>query len=102
MYNSRLEEKGAQVLGISCDHVASHKAMSQAMGGLPFPELSDFHPKGQASQAYELWNSERGTSRRAVLIIDKGGVVRWRKVYSPPNLPDMDEILREVDKLGRP
>ena len=72
------------------------------MGGLPYPELSDFHPKGQVSQAYNLWDSERGASRRAVLVVDKDGVIRYRKTYTPGNLPDMEEILREVEKLGPP
>jgi len=45
--HSRLEEKDAQVLGMSCDHVAAHRAWTASMGGLPYPELSDWHPKGQ-------------------------------------------------------
>ena len=31
---------------------------------------------------------------------DKGGTIRYRKTYSPPNLPDVEEILGELDKLG--
>ena len=100
MYNSRIEENGAQVLGISCDHAASHRAWSASLGGLPYPELSDFHPKGQVSQAYDLWNSERGASQRAVIIVDKDGVIRYRKAYVAPHLPDMEEILSEIAKLG--
>lgn len=90
------------MLGISCDHVASHRAWATALGGLPYPELSDWEPKGQVSRAYGLWNAERGASLRAVLIIDKDGVVRYRHVYSAPTLPDLEEILSEVRKLGAP
>ena len=95
-------EAGAQVLGISCDHAASHRAWATALGGLPYPELSDWEPKGQVSRAYGLWNSERGASQRAVLIIDKEGVVRYRRTYSAPNLPDLEEIVRELQQLGGP
>ena len=63
------------MLGISCDHTASHRAWATALGGLPYPELSDWEPKGQVSRAYDLWNPERGASIRAVLIIDKDGVI---------------------------
>jgi alkyl hydroperoxide reductase subunit AhpC len=70
------------------------------MGGLPYQELSDFHPKGQVSQAYDVWNDERGVSIRSVFIVDKGGTIRYRKTYSAPNLPDMEEIIGEVEKLG--
>ncbi len=73
---------------------------SACMGGLPYPELADFHPKGEVSQAYDLWDPERGASRRAVLIVDKDGVIRYRQVYTAPHLPDMEEVLREVEQLG--
>jgi alkyl hydroperoxide reductase subunit AhpC len=69
---------------------------------LPYPELSDWEPKGQVSRAYNLWNAERGASIRAVLIIDKDGVIRYRRAYSAPNLPDLEEIMHEVEKLGAP
>jgi alkyl hydroperoxide reductase subunit AhpC len=90
------------VLGISCDHVASHRAWATALGGLPYPELSDWEPKGQVSRAYGLWNPERGASQRAVLIIDQDGIIRYRRTYSAPNLPDLEEILRELQRLGAP
>jgi alkyl hydroperoxide reductase subunit AhpC len=97
-----LQELGAQVLGISCDHVASHRAWATALGGLPYPELSDWEPKGQMSRAYNLWNPERGASTRAVLVIDKEGTVRYRRTYSAPNLPDLEEIVRVVEQLETP
>ena len=87
------------MLGISCDHAASHRAWATALGGLPYPELSDWEPKGQVSRAYGLWNPERGASQRAVLIIDKEGVIRYRRTYSAPHLPDLEEIVREVQQL---
>ena len=87
-------------MGISCDTVAGHRAWSTALGGLPYPELSDFHPKGKASQAYDLYNEERGASFRAVLVVDKGGVIRFRETYEPGILPDPSAILATIDKLG--
>jgi alkyl hydroperoxide reductase subunit AhpC len=87
------------VLGISCDHLAAHRAWSISIGGLPYPELSDWHPRGKVSQAYDLWNEERGTSRRAVLIIDKAGMVRFRQTYAPGTLPDAEAILQVLESL---
>ncbi len=69
------------------------------MGGLPYPELSDWHPKGKVITAYGLWNEERGAGTRAVIIVDKKGVVRYRQTYTPGILPDPAEILAEVQKL---
>jgi len=54
------------------------------------------------SRAYGLWNPERGASQRAVLIIDKDGIIRYRRTYSAPNLPDLEEIVRELQRLGAP
>lgn len=101
-YYNRLQELGAQVLGISCDHAASSRAWATALGGLPYPELSDWEPKGQVSRAYNLYNPERGASLRAVLIIDKDGIIRYRRTYTAPELPNLEEIIHEVEKLGAP
>ena len=70
------------------------------MGGLPYPELSDFHPKGEVSKAYDLYNGERGASKRAVIIIDKEGVIQFREEYEPGTLPDPVDIFRVVDKMN--
>jgi alkyl hydroperoxide reductase subunit AhpC len=52
------------------------------------------------SRAYELWNPERGASQRAVIIVDTEGIIRYRRTYVAPNLPDMEEILRQVRQLA--
>ena len=70
------------------------------MGGLPYPELSDFHPKGAATQAYELYNEERGGGNRAVIIVDKEGIVRFRETYEPGVLPDPESILAALANIG--
>ena len=88
------------MLGISCDHIAAHRAWGTAMGGLPYPELSDFHPKGEVTTAYGLWNEERGAGTRAVIIVDKEGIVRFRQIYAPGTLPEPDRILEELNNLG--
>ncbi len=62
--------------------------------------MSDFHPKGEVSKAYDLWNDERGASKRAVIIIDKEGVVRFRELYEPGILPDPKDILVIMEGLG--
>lgn len=70
------------------------------MGGLPYPELSDWHPKGEVTTAYGLWNEERGAGTRAVIIVDKDGVVRFRQTYAPGTLPEPEKILEELSGLG--
>ena len=70
------------------------------MGGLPYPELSDFHPKGNVSKAYDLYNEERGASKRAVIIIDKEGVIQFREEYEPGTLPNPVDIFRAMEGLS--
>lgn len=69
------------------------------MGNVPFPILSDFHPHGEMSKAYGLYNDEKGTSLRSIVIIDKEGVIRFKRVYTSAADIQMDDILAEVDKL---
>jgi len=73
--------------------------------------LSDFHPHGEVIKSYGLYNEEKGTSYRAVVIVDKGGIIRFKRTYtsvltSGPNgqgivETDLDpvDILVEVEKI---
>jgi alkyl hydroperoxide reductase subunit AhpC len=95
---SRFEELNAQVLGISVDSVYSHKAFAEQLGGITFPLLADFHPKGQIAQNYGVWNEERGHNRRAVIILDELGIVRHSQIIAQ-GAPNVDEIIGTVKKL---
>lgn len=94
------EEKGAQVLGLSTDTVPSLRAWAQNLGGIGYPLLSDFYPHGHVLASYGLLNEEMGFARRAVVVIDKSGVVRHVQTYEPGALPVPEEVLAEVAGLG--
>ena len=85
-------------MSASVDSQFSNKAFGTALGGVTHPILSDFHPKGSVAQAYGIYNEDAGIARRTVFIIDKDGIVRYKQVYTK-GLPDVDELLAEVDKL---
>ena len=97
--NSAFEERATQVLGISTDARATQTAFSTSLGNIPYPVLSDFHPKGEVAKAYGVFNEERGTANRSVFVIDKEGIVRFKRVYADMSEFSTDEILAEVDKL---
>ena len=99
MEEKRFLEKNAQVLGISIDNVAVQKAFCASFGGVNYPVLSDFHPHGKVTQLYGIYNEERGTSRRAIFVVDKQGIVRFKRVYLT-GLPDPAEVLKEVESLA--
>lgn len=99
MHNSGFEERDTQVLGISTDARPTQVAFAASVGSVPYPVLADFEPKGAMSKAYGVYNDERGTPNRAVFIIDKEGVVRWKQEFA--NVMDIDHntIMAEIDKL---
>jgi peroxiredoxin len=61
--------------------------------------LADFHPKGAVAQAYGLWRDEWGVSRRAVVILDEEGMVRYSEVIAK-GPPDVEEILKAVQDIA--
>ena len=99
MANRDFEEKDTQVLGISTDSRASQVAFAASLGGIPYPLLADFQPKGQVAGLYGLYNDERGTANRAVVLVDKQGVVRFKQQYGSMAEFDVADLLAEVDKL---
>ena len=83
---------------MSTDSVPVQRAFATGLGNIPYPLLSDFHPKGHVSQLYGIYNEERGTSNRSVIIIDKQGIIRYKKLFGQ-GLPNPEEMLAELDKL---
>lgn len=80
----------AQVLGISVDSVPCHEAWAASLGGVTFPLLSDFHRK--VCTRYGLLWKPHNLARRAVVIVDKSGIVRYIEVLRE-GLPDPDQML---------
>jgi alkyl hydroperoxide reductase subunit AhpC len=95
----RFEAANAQVLGISVDHVPSHIAFADSLGGLNYPLLADFNPHGSLTRAYGLWRADRGLGKRAIFVIDRQGTVQRADVYES-GLPDIDELVAFVQGLG--
>jgi peroxiredoxin len=101
LYNEVLSEfqrYGAQLLGISVDGKWCHKAFAEARN-LRFPLLADFEPKGAVSKAYGVYNTEGGTSQRALFVLDDAGVVSWSFVSPDSVNPGADGILRALELL---
>ena len=91
--------RNAKVFGISVDNVWSHMAYARERK-LRFPLLSDFHPHGEVSKAYNAWRGEDGTSERALYLVDGAGRISW-SYLSPINVnPGADGVLDALDRLG--
>ena len=92
----------AQVYGISVDTFFTLKAF-QDQQKLTFPLLSDFNK--DVIQAYGVFNPDmiglKGIAKRAVFVLDKDGVVRYREVLDDArNEPSYSNVLDTVASLG--
>ena len=96
---SQLEGAGAQVLGISVDSAWTHQAFAKSLG-ITYPLLADFHPKGSVAQKYGLYESEKGITSRATVIVDKDGKVAWAENHGLGNARDDKAILEALKKLS--
>jgi peroxiredoxin len=97
------------VLGVSVDVNDANKAWAKQMG-ITYPLLSDV--RRQMSRAYEVLHDDPQMAqdpaqiarylraKRAFIVIDKEGMVRYVKVTEPrDNLPPTDEIMGVLSGL---
>lgn len=74
----QFQEKGAVVLGVSKDSVASHKKFQEKFG-LSFTLLAD--PELSAIQAYDVWQEKKMCGKvsmgvvRTTYLIDENGII---------------------------
>lgn len=95
--HKRFEELGVQVLGVSVDSVPAKEAWAQAIGVRSFPMLADF-PGGDVARRYGLLRSE-GFSERAVVVVDREGIVRFVKIYPLREVPRPEELWPILETL---
>ncbi len=98
LYEALLEDlakRGVYLYGVSCDSTWSQTAFREKLG-VSSEQLSDFEPKGAASEAFGVLHPG-GFSQRALVITDGGGVVRWSyEADSPGELPGADLLAQGV------
>ncbi|PYQ33754.1 MAG: alkyl hydroperoxide reductase [Acidobacteria bacterium] len=95
------ERYDAQVVGISVDSIPSHIAFARSIGGIhTYPLLADFHPKGEVSKKYGVYKEDKGHCERAIVIVDKQGIIRYIDVHVISEAPDnaqLIEVLRDLE-----
>ncbi len=92
-----LEERGVAMYGVSVDSSWAHKAF-QSHIGVSIPLLSDFHPKGEVARRFGVYVDDYGVAARALVLIDREGVVRWAyRSPSPLEVPGVNLIFDALD-----
>lgn len=94
------EEHEAVLLGITVDNIPTLFAWTNQMGKLWFPVLSDFWPHGRVADTFGVLRSD-GTAERAIIIIDKTGIIRYIDVNDINKRPFLESIIGELGKLGK-
>ncbi len=96
MQLKRLERANTQALAISIDSAPVHANFGSSLGGISYPMLADFHPKGALAQSLGVYKEEFGIADRATVIVDAGGVVRH---VSSIGQRDMDVVAKNCEDI---
>jgi peroxiredoxin len=98
-YSDDFARFGAQMLGLSTDHVYSHDAFARD-AQIRFPLLSDFEPRGSVARQYGVFRDTQGVSARALFVLDSRRIIRFGKAYPDALNPGVDELLTTFEALA--
>ena len=94
----RFKDFDTEVVSISMDSTYALNAWQKQMH-TTFPLLSDFYPQGKVVDLYGV-RDPRGMSNRAVIVIDKKGVIRYIEVLNNSgDMPDNENLFEALRKL---
>jgi peroxiredoxin (alkyl hydroperoxide reductase subunit C) len=94
------DENDAVLIGITVDNIPTLYAWTNQMGDLWFPVLSDFWPHGAVADKYGVLRSD-GVSERALIFIDKKGVIRDIHVSDINVRPDLAQCATTLEKMNK-
>ncbi len=77
------------VLAISCDPIYTQRAFADREG-IFFPLLADYWPHGAVTQAYGVFDEQRGAPLRSSFVVDKSGMIAWALHNNPGESRDLD------------
>ena len=93
------DESDAVMLGITVDNIPTLHAWTRQMGKLWFEVLSDFWPHGAVAEKYGVLRSD-GLSERALIFIDKQGIISAILVMDINRRPDLVACATELKKMN--
>lgn len=96
----RFRAADTQVLGVSIDSIHSHANWARDLGGVSFPLLSDFEPKGAVARSFGHYLADKGITDRATVIIDKQGIARYSESVTPAGRREADALVAAAEKVN--
>lgn len=100
IFKEIFDENDAVLLGITVDNIPTLYAWTKQMGQLWFPVLSDFWPHGAVAQKYGVLRSS-GVTERALIFIDKKGIIRDIQVSDINVRPDLAYCATTLEKMNK-
>jgi peroxiredoxin (alkyl hydroperoxide reductase subunit C) len=94
------DENDAVLLGITVDNIPTLFAWTKQMGNLWFSVLSDFWPHGAVADRYGVLRSD-GVSERALIFIDKKGIIQDIQVSDINKRPDLESCAINLEKMNK-
>ena len=95
---SRFHDYNTEVVSVSMDSTYSLNAWSKSIH-VTFPLLSDFYPQGKVVDLYGVRN-RGGFPERALIVIDKQGIIRFIEVLgNPSDMPDNTDLFEALQGL---
>lgn len=92
------ERYDTAIIGISVDNIPTLYTWTRQMGDLWFEVVSDFWPHGKTCEDYGVLRGD-GTADRAIIIIDKAGVVRFAHVTDINVRPELGMIIKALEQI---
>jgi peroxiredoxin len=92
----KFSSSNTEILGISIDSVYSHKAWADSLG-LKHRLLSDMG--GNVAKKYGMYLDDKFITKRATVIVDKTGTVKYVKVQEILTPRDDQDILNVLKNL---
>jgi peroxiredoxin len=80
------------------DSVDANAAWVESLGVESIPVLSDYWPHGEMSQSYGVLR-EHGMTERAIIIVDKQGIVQYIDIHDFDALPDNEALFDVLESL---
>ena len=100
MVQDMFAENDAILLGITVDNIPTLYAWTRQMGKLWFQVLSDFWPHGAVASKYGVLRSD-GVSERALIFIDKKGMIRDIQVGDINKRPDLEHCATALEQMNK-
>lgn len=95
----RFRAAHTQVLGVSVDSVYCHANWARDLGGISFPLLADFQPKGGVAASYGVYLEGPGITDRATVLVDSAGSVRHASSVGPAGQRDIGELAALCERI---